>query len=68
MTEKIELRPVLNFNCPCGQPVTVANDDKSDTPCILHGQPMCDDFERLDPVSYLRWIREDVEKKLGKPS
>lgn len=59
--------PSTEAQCRCGGKVTLGRaldllmDDGSPTPVTIHSDPPCKDFVKLDPVSYLRWLRGATE-------
>ena len=45
----------IELECPCGR--TVAIFDRG----VLHGMPMCQDFEERRPEHYVAWLRGKLE-------
>ena len=41
----------LELECPCGKSVVIFDD------AVLHGVPMCADFNDRSPPDYLAWLR-----------
>ncbi len=38
--------------CPCGAEIAVS----FDPPGVLHGMPMCAEFEKREVLNYLQWV------------
>lgn len=41
--------------CKCGLMVRLGEADGE--PCAIHEMPFCPEFQRLDLVAYMRWLR-----------
>ena len=63
MTERFSFDSDLDARCRCGGTVHVGRATSSgtgeldNTEILLHSMPPCKEFERLDPISYMRWLR-----------
>jgi hypothetical protein len=55
-----KFKAVREFACPfCGLRVAV-----SVQPCaVLHAVPMCDRFEHLEPVDFMRACNDELERR-----
>ena len=51
---KTKFTPDLESTCPCGKKFWV--DTKNHA--VFHEMPMCERFYTLDPVKYLRYVRQ----------
>ena len=47
--------------CHCGGKVKIGRVDDGDQTMALHSMPPCKEFERLDLLSYMRWLRQATE-------
>lgn len=48
----------IETTCLCGQKVS-AGQDEHGTPCITHGVPTCELFDRIDsPIEYLAYLNK----------
>lgn len=68
--EAFQFEESVEMLCPCGKLVRIGRatgsaipsmDDGGTTPTALHAVPHCKDFERLDLLSYMRWLRRATE-------
>lgn len=64
----ITFKPSIDdLECPCGGKVRVGTADNLpqtdflDVPCVMHSQPSCEDFKRLEVVDFMRFIRKHLE-------
>lgn len=48
---------LLVFPCPCGQEVHVYEHG------IIHMMPCCADFNDRSPAAFVRWVRQQKEKR-----
>ncbi|KKK48904.1 hypothetical protein LCGC14_3140460 [marine sediment metagenome] len=58
----------LEFECPCGAKVVVGSESHDTpegipegSPVILHVMPMCEEYRKLEPDEYLRWVRLTID-------
>ena len=47
--------------CHCGGKVKIGRADDGDQPMALHSDPPCENFVRLDLLSYMRWLRQATD-------
>jgi hypothetical protein len=58
----LEVDITLRVPCRCGHGVvTVGKIEGLGRHIVLHEEPRCHTFERLEPLDFLRWIRTGVE-------
>ena len=43
--------------CPCGGKAIVTSDERGEPASLLHSMPMCEEYEKLEPDEYMRWLR-----------
>lgn len=57
-----EEKIALELACPCGGKAMVTSDPVTDEPAsLIHTLPMCEQYEKLEPDEYLRWVRGRIE-------
>lgn len=44
--------------CPCGGRWFAGTDPE---PSVVHTKPICEEFDKLEPEDYLKWIREGLQ-------
>jgi len=58
---KIKLVGVLEFRCPCGLKVWEGGlPADPGARALVHKEPRCDDFERMDPPTFIEFCRKRV--------
>lgn len=64
--EEFNFSPTVDVACRCGGKVRIGSstgsavprmDDGAPTPVALHSMPTCKDFDKLDLLSFMRWLR-----------
>lgn len=56
----------FEVRCPCGGVVVLsAGDDaaESSPPAVIHAVPTCREFDRREPLSYVRWLNQRAAAK-----
>lgn len=52
--------------CPfCGKTVAYTRDDNGEPNGLLHALPMCEKFEQLDPLDFVREARNKMQTDRG---
>jgi hypothetical protein len=46
----------IKTTCPCGGKVSIGYDGEG-RGVVMHAMPMCEDFEKKDPMDYMTWLR-----------
>lgn len=49
----------IDYRCLCGARVILSRGDAERPPCVLHATPTCADFDKREPVEFLRWLRQE---------
>lgn len=52
-------KPELEGKCPCGGTFT-AGYDGEDVPGVMHTEPACERFSKLEPDEFLRYVRRSA--------
>lgn len=58
----VEFKPETMIRCPCGQWCLIGR-DQTGAPGVLHEEPMCDQFLRLDVVRFVVYLRHYYEQQ-----
>jgi len=58
-----EVTITVSVQCPCGGTVHIGL-DAQENDCVLHTMPMCEEYQKLDALSYVKWLRLTAEGKL----
>ncbi len=56
-TEQVD----LSVECPCGGTVMLTRGEDGEFASLLHTMPMCEQYEKLEPDEYFRWLRGKLE-------
>lgn len=62
--ERFQFDEAMEMMCHCGKPVHIGHATglgDTSAPIALHALPHCENFVRLDLLSYMRWLRGATE-------
>jgi hypothetical protein len=55
----------VEFPCPfCGRYARADDSDPNGTPFVIHAVPMCETFEKLDALSYMKAVNKATKAPL----
>lgn len=59
--QELRFHSTVEVPCACGQLVRVGSMSTMDGadlgPVVAHEMPFCEDFDRLEPLEFLQWLR-----------
>ena len=54
-------QPYVETTCMCGA-IVIAGSMTNGQQAVIHKQPMCPEFDRLEPQDFLVWLRTKKEE------